>query len=75
MTATRTDKGHPTYYDTESKTWKYTDNHEPIENNPRPCKRCGHHPTPGGYDHCLGYIKGAKSACCGHGTKPGYIIY
>jgi hypothetical protein len=32
-------------------------------------------PTKEGYDACLGYIEGAKSACCGHGVEEGYIVY
>lgn len=30
-------------------------------------------PTKEGYDACLGYIKGAKSACCGHGIEEPYF--
>lgn len=40
----------------------------------RPCPRCGHLPTAEGYDHCLGHIEGATSACCGHGVEEPYII-
>lgn len=54
--------------------WVYADNGEPIKNNERPCKRCGRMPTPEGYDACLGYIPGAKSACCGHGVEDGIMI-
>lgn len=54
--------------------WRYSDNDE-IFDDGRPCKRCGKHPTKEGYDACLGYIKGAKHACCGHGIEKGYIIY
>lgn len=45
-----------------------------ILNDSRPCKRCGRMPTKEGYDACLGYIKGAKSACCGHGIEKPYIL-
>ena len=64
-------RGHKIYYDGE---WKYSDNGLPM-NNLRPCKRCGKYPTKEGYDHCLGYIEGATSACCGHGVIEGYIKY
>jgi len=32
-------------------------------------------PTPEGYDHCLGHIDGAVSACCGHGVEDPYVVY
>lgn len=35
----------------------------------RSCKHCGELPTPEGYDPCLGEIKGAEYACCGHGIQ------
>ena len=54
--------------------WRYSDNDE-IFDDSRPCKRCGKHPTKEGYDACLGYIKGATHACCGHGIEKGYVIY
>ena len=75
MTATMTHRGHQIYYDSKTFTWRYADNDEAIENNERPCKRCGHLPTQEGYDYCLGHIKGAKSACCGHGIKEGFVMY
>lgn len=50
----------------------YADTKEPFTKT-RPCIRCGKL-TPEGYDACLGYIEGAKKACCGHGVKEGYIF-
>lgn len=41
----------------------------------RPCKRCGCAPTPEGHDACLGQLPSVRSACCGHGVEPGYIVY
>ena len=32
-------------------------------------------PTKEGYDACLGHVKGAKSACCGHGVEESYVMY
>ena len=64
-------RGWEIYYD--GSVWRYCDNDQ-IDNGTRPCKRCGRAPTKQGYDACLGYIKGAKSACCGHGVEKGYII-
>lgn len=76
MTAIREESGHLTYYDTKTNTWRYEDTNEPIKNNPRPCKKCGHYKTKEGYDHCIGHIKFAKSACCGHGNnKRRYTYY
>ena len=55
--------------------WQYTDTKEPIQNNPRSCKKCGKSPTPEGYDACLEYIENAIAACCGHGVEDGYVKY
>lgn len=65
-------RGWEIYYDGEH--WRYVDNNE-IENDYRPCKRCGRTPTQEGYDACLGHIDGVKSACCGHGVEEPYIVY
>lgn len=55
--------------------WLYSDSLTPLDAEERPCKRCGRMPTIKGYDACIGEIKGAKSACCGHGVEEQYIIY
>lgn len=47
--------------------WIYQDTKEPIDKE-RPCKKCGRMPTSEGYDACIGYIKNARSVCCGHGV-------
>lgn len=54
--------------------WVYADNQVPIDEEERACIKCGKMPTPEGYDACLGYIKDATSACCGHGIEKPYII-
>jgi hypothetical protein len=41
----------------------------------KPCIECGLPPTPEGYDACLGRIPGAVAACCGHGVRPGYVMF
>lgn len=64
-------RGWKIYYD--GNEWKYSDNNQKISDS-RPCKRCGKLPTKEGYDSCLGYIAGAKSACCGHGVEEPYVI-
>jgi len=69
---TSNSRGHQIYYD--GVNWRYTDTNE-IENDSRPCVRCGCFPNQDGSDHCLGYIEGAISACCGHGVEEPYIIY
>ena len=69
-------RGHKAYYDGQS--WKYRDTGEPVNRagqEDRPCARCGRPPTPEGYDACLGEIKGAVAACCGHGVEEGYIKF
>ncbi len=55
--------------------WIFADTKESIENENRPCKKCGNLPTLEGYDSCIGYIPGAISACCGHGVEKGYVKY
>lgn len=46
----------------------------PLDRDP-PCVACGRPPTPEGYDACLGWIPGARAACCGHGVKPPYVMW
>ena len=72
--ATSYSRGHLVYYDWNTENWRYSDTNEIVNNN-RPCKKCGHSPTIEGYDACLGYIKDALHACCGHGTGKGIIVY
>lgn len=43
--------------------------------NPRPCARCGMHPTKDGVDACIGrLIPGMRSTCCGHGIDDPYFV-
>ena len=62
-------RGYPIYFD--GLHWRFCDTDE-IDDNKRPCARCGRPPTPEGHDACLGYIEGAISACCGHGVGKGF---
>lgn len=64
-------RGHKIYF--KNKEWHYADTDE-ICNYDRPCKKCNSYPTKEGYDACLGYIVGAKSACCGHGVEKEYRV-
>lgn len=73
MTITGRRHGHLTRYD--AGTWVYADTGEPVENDPRPCPRCGRLPTQDGHDPCLGRIPGAAAACCGHGVEEGYVLH
>ncbi len=73
ITPTAFIRGHLIYYDWGKKRWLYADSDQ-ICDDSRPCKRCGEFPTQEGYDHCWGYIEGAKSACCGHGVEEGFVI-
>lgn len=41
----------------------------------RPCAACGDAPTPEGYDPCIGFVPGAKAACCGHGVLEPYVMW
>jgi hypothetical protein len=68
---TSSDRGHKTYFD--GNNWRYVDNNK-IDKDKRSCKRCGKKPTKEGHDACLGKIKGASSACCGHGIHKKIII-
>ena len=60
-------RGHLAVYDWEACKWLYADTLESTDVE-RPCVRCGKMPTEEGYDACLGYLPGVKSACCGHGV-------
>lgn len=64
-------RGHEIYF--ENGNWYYLDTKELCDDS-RPCKKCGCYPTKEGYDACLGYIEGAKSACCGHGRGEDRIL-
>lgn len=64
-------RGHKIYFD--GAFWRYIDNGE-IEDDSRPCVLCGKMPSVEGYDPCLGYLLGVKSACCGHGIEKPYQI-
>lgn len=55
--------------------WRYPDNLEIINNNPRSCPKCSKLPTPKGHDACLGELPGIREACCGHGIKYSYIVF
>ncbi|WP_413862021.1 hypothetical protein [Methanobrevibacter sp. UBA417] len=53
--------------------WVYSDTKEDITDI-RPCRYCSKMQTKEGYDGCLGYIPGVRSACCGHGIENPYVV-
>ena len=65
-------RGNPIEY--AGNNWVYSDDKTPLENEERPCTRCGRMPTPEGYDACLGHIEGATGACCGHGVQKKMVM-
>jgi hypothetical protein len=65
------DRGHEIYH--KNGVWFYSYNNKIVDSK-RPCKKCGKPPTPEGYDSCIGYINGVKSACCGHGVSEKIFI-
>lgn len=54
--------------------WQYEDGTQ-LDQEERPCTRCGRMPNKDGSDACLGHIEGATSACCSHGKGEPYIVY
>ena len=66
MVASSYSRGHKLIFKNK---WIFEDGEEIYE---RPCVRCGNLPIEG-YDSCLGFIEGVKSACCGHGVEEGFI--
>lgn len=68
-------RGHLGFYNWFREAWCYCDNGElRDEAYERPCPRCGKLPTKEGYDACLGFVSGMKSACCGHGVEKAYCL-
>ena len=70
--------GHSVYFDESQDAWFYSDTNEPIENNHRPCKKCGRLEIDENgerVDECLGRLPGVKYACCGHGDPRYAYIY
>lgn len=73
--------GHPTYQNFRSgkpDDYRFVDTDEPLWPDAyfaRKCPACGLRPTPEGHDPCLGTLPSVRYACCGHGLKPGYIMF
>lgn len=69
-------RGHTIFWDESTQNWYYADGTIEHANDRKKCAYCGMPPTKEGYDYCLGYIPGAKFACCGHGGKQKrYIVW
>ena len=72
------DRGNFIYQDLDKSptVQRYVVDDVPVdEKNPRPCARCGKHPTKDGVDACIGReIPGMRSTCCGHGVEDPYFV-
>ena len=66
-------RGHQILYKNDE--WVYADTLTPTVGNERMCGKCGRENTEEGHDPCLGTIKGAMNACCGHGTDKAYVQF
>ena len=66
-------QGHKVEYDFNNHEWVYSDTKESITTI-RECVKCGCKPTKEGYDSCIGFLKGVKSACCGHGIEEPFAV-
>ena len=63
---------------TSAGNYIYTDNGDSVAETwtQRPCGYCHRHNTPEGYDGCIGEVKDAINACCGHGnSEEAYVQY
>lgn len=66
--------GHSTYFDKNTKQWRFSDTNEIVKETPRTCFCCGKETTKEGADGCLGMLPKTLFACCGHGNiKEAYI--
>ena len=72
MSAISHSRGHTIFYD--GRDWRYCDNNKKLQDEKRPCIRCGCYPTREGHDACIGTIKKAESVCCGHGLHEKIFI-
>jgi len=71
MTIKSFSRGHPIEFN--GINWIYSDNKKLIDTM-RACLKCKQIPTKEGYDACIGFILGIKSACCGHGVLDNKIL-
>ena len=57
--------------------WVYSDTKILVSlDKERDCGKCNCQQTKEGHDHCLGTLKYAMNACCGHGeTREAYIQF
>lgn len=67
-------RGYNIYWDGEN--WRYNINDEIVNfQEPPICPRCQEKVTIKGHDACLANTPKAKAACCGHGSRDGYILF
>jgi len=72
MTITGYTFGRMAYWDDALQGERWMDTHEAVDENPRPCPKCGKMPAEDGSDPCIGHVPGATSICCGHGVHEPY---
>ena len=68
MTAHAHINGIPSTYDEASEAWRADD-------GTATCPKCGKLPHADGRDACLPVLRGATSACCGHGLGTPFVHY
>lgn len=73
ITAKSCSQGHKIEYNVDNDKWVYSDTKESIATI-RECVKCGCKPTKEGYDSCIGFLKGVRSACCGHGKSKPFAV-
>jgi len=75
MGAKSYNNGHEIIY--KDNKWIYADSEGAIsEDIPcRICPKCGQHPNECGDDYCIQNLGKVMNACCGHGSKEGYIQF
>lgn len=67
--------GHEKHID-ENGDIVYSDNNISIDEfGFRPCAKCGEYPNADGDDYCIQNLGRVTNACCGHGSKNGYIQF
>ena len=66
-------KGHKLVWDSKTNTYSFPGGIE-VDVRSVHCRSCGRQETDDGHDACLADLPGVVNACCGHGTKKGYIM-
>ena len=76
MVARSFNRGHETYFDCNTMSWRYKHSHKYVKDtDDLKCPRCGKKAIED-VDFCLYPLHECdfiEAACCGHGVKKGYI--